>query len=117
LGRSTGRYRWRASETEVFLYAFQVFRQALRPILPCEKQQAFFDAHTHAIAFFGGVFKTPVYDNLTSVVQKVLRGKGRIEHESFRKFHTYYSFQPRFCKARSFEFMTQTMEPCSYSVR
>ena len=68
---------------------------------PCERQQAFFDAHMHAFAFFGGVFKTLVYDNLTSAVQKVLRGRGRIEQESFRKFYTYYSFQPRFCNVAS----------------
>lgn len=68
---------------------------------PCERQQAFFDAHIHAFAFFGGVFKTLVYDNLSSAVQKVLRGKGRIEHESFRKFHSYYSFHPRFCNVAS----------------
>ncbi len=68
---------------------------------PCERQQAFFDAHMHAFAFFGGVFKTLVYDNLTSAVQKVLRGKGRIEQESFRKFHSYYSFHARFCNVAS----------------
>jgi transposase len=68
---------------------------------PCERQQAFFDAHIHAFAFFGGVFKTLVYDNLTTAVQKVLRGKGRIEQESFRKFHSYYNFYPRFCNVAS----------------
>jgi transposase len=68
---------------------------------PCERQQAFFDAHIHAFAFFGGVFKTLIYDNLTSAVQKVLRGKGRIEQESFRRFHGYYSFTPRFCNVSS----------------
>jgi len=68
---------------------------------PCERQQAFFDAHVHAFAFFGGVFKTLVYDNLTAAVRKVLRGKGRIEQESFRGFHSYYSFDPRFCNVAS----------------
>lgn len=64
---------------------------------PCEKQEAFFDAHAHAFTFFGGVFPTVVYDNLTSAVQKVLRGRQRIEQESFRKFRAYYNFEPRFC--------------------
>ncbi len=64
---------------------------------PCEKQEAFFDAHVHAFAFFGGVFSVVIYDNLTSAVQKVLRGRQRIEQESFRKFRAYYSFDPRFC--------------------
>jgi len=34
-----------------------------------------------------------IYDNLTSAVKKVLRGKSRIEQESFRKFRSYYSFE------------------------
>jgi len=64
---------------------------------PCEKQEAFFDAHIHAFDFFGGVFSTVVYDNLTSAVQKVLQGRHRIEQESFRKFRSYYNFESRFC--------------------
>lgn len=64
---------------------------------PCEKQEAFFDAHIHAFAFFGGVFSTIVYDNLTSAVQKILQGHQRIEQESFRRFRAYYNFEPRFC--------------------
>lgn len=64
---------------------------------PCEKQEAFFDAHAHAFRFFGGVFPTVVYDNLTSAVQKVLQGRQRIEQESFRRFRAYYNFEPRFC--------------------
>jgi len=64
---------------------------------PCEKQEAFFDAHIHAFAFFGSVCPTIVYDNLTSAVQKILQGHQRIEQESFRKFRAYYNFEPRFC--------------------
>lgn len=64
---------------------------------PCEKQQAFFDAHIHAFDFFGGVFPTVVYDNLTSAVQKVLAGHDRIEQEGFRKLRSYYNFETRFC--------------------
>ncbi|MDD4479483.1 MAG: hypothetical protein PHD64_10600 [Mesotoga sp.] len=64
---------------------------------PCEKQQAFFDAHVHAFNFFGGVFPAIVYDNLTSAVQKVLMGRARIEQEGFRKLRAYYNFDARFC--------------------
>lgn len=64
---------------------------------PCEKQEAFFDAHSHAFDFFGGVFPVIVYDNLTSAVQKVLQGRTRVEQESFRKLRAYYSFEARFC--------------------
>ncbi len=64
---------------------------------PCERQQAFLDAHLHAFAFFGGIFPTLVYDNLTTAVRQVLRGKGRVEQEEFTKLHAYYNFTPRFC--------------------
>ena len=68
---------------------------------PCERQQAFFDAHIHAFDFFGGVFPVVIYDNLTSAVKKVLRGRKRTEQESFRKFKSYYSFEARFCNSNS----------------
>jgi len=64
---------------------------------PCERQQAFFDAHIHAFDFFGGVFPRLIYDNLTSAVAKVLCGRDRIEQEAFGKFKAYYSFEARFC--------------------
>jgi transposase len=68
---------------------------------PCERQQAFFDAHMQAFSFFGGVFPILIYDNLTSAVQKVLKGKNRKEQESFIKFRSYYNFSPRFCNPGS----------------
>jgi transposase len=67
----------------------------------CERQQAFFDAHIHAFDFFGGIFKTIIYDNLTTAVEKVLAGKRRVEQEAFRQFHAFYNFTPRFCNRGS----------------
>jgi transposase len=64
---------------------------------PCERQQALFDAHIQAFSFFGGVFPVLIYDNLTTAVQKVLRGKKRVLQESYDKFRGYYNFTPRFC--------------------
>jgi transposase len=67
----------------------------------CERQQAFFDAHIHAFSFFSGIFPVLIYDNLTTAVEKVLRGKDRIEREGFGKFKAYYSFEARFCNPDS----------------
>ncbi len=64
---------------------------------PCERQQALFDGHIQAFSFFGGVFPVLIYDNLTTAVQKVLRGKKRVLQESYDKFRGYYNFTPRFC--------------------
>lgn len=68
---------------------------------PCERQQVFFDAHIHAFGFFGGVFPVLIYDNLTTAVHKVLRGKNRIVQDEFSKFKAYYSFEARFCNTAS----------------
>ena len=68
---------------------------------PCERQQAFFDGHIHAFAFFGGIFPVLIYDNLTTAVWKVLRGKARIEQEAFSKFKAYYSYKALFCNPGS----------------
>ena len=38
-------------------------------------QQAFLEAHELAFAYFGGVFRKLRYDNLTSAVTKILRGR------------------------------------------
>ena len=67
----------------------------------CEKQQAFFDGHIHAFSFYGGIFRTLIYDNLTSAVKEVLKGRGRIEQEGFVKFRAYYNFTARFCNVAS----------------
>ena len=67
----------------------------------CERQQAFFDAHAQAFSFFGGVFPILIYDNLTTAIRKVLRGRDRLEQEQFSKFKAYYSFDARFCNPDS----------------
>jgi transposase len=64
---------------------------------PCERQQAFFEGHIEAFNFFGGIFPTLIYDNLSSAVVRVLRGKNRKLQEKFINFKAYYSFTPRFC--------------------
>ena len=64
---------------------------------PCERQQALFDGHIRAFSFFGGVFPILIYDNLTTAVQKIFRGKKRDLQESYDKFRAYYNFTPVFC--------------------
>jgi len=64
---------------------------------PCERQQALFDGHIRAFHFFGGVFPVLIYDNLTTAVQKVFKGKKRELQGSYDKFRAYYNFSPLFC--------------------
>ncbi len=64
---------------------------------PCERQQAFFEGLIEAFNFFGGIFPTLIYDNLSSAVAQVLKGKKRKLQDSFIKFKAYYNFTARFC--------------------
>lgn len=64
---------------------------------PHARQEAFFDGHIHGFHYFGGVFPKLVYDNLSSAVLQVLRGKKRIEQQSFVAFRSYYTYEACFC--------------------
>lgn len=64
---------------------------------PCERQQALFEGHIQGFKFFGGIFPVLIYDNLTTAVQKVFRGRHRRLQDSFLKFKSYCSFTARFC--------------------
>ncbi len=64
---------------------------------PFERQAMFFEGHQYGFAFFGGVHRIIIYDNLSTAVRKVLKGKKRIEQDSFVSFRTYYTFEARFC--------------------
>ena len=64
---------------------------------PCERQQALFDAHIQAFSFFRGVFPVLIYDNMSTAVQKVYRGKKRDLQAGYAKFVAFYNFTPRFC--------------------
>jgi len=66
-------------------------------LYPSERQQAFFDGMMQGFAFFGGIFPTLIFDNLTSAVKKVLVGKKQLEQKSFTKFRAYHNFTARFC--------------------
>jgi len=65
---------------------------------PRQTQQAFFEGHIAAFFYFGGIFQKIRYDNLTSAVKKVLRGRQRIENETFVLFRSHYLFEAVYCK-------------------
>jgi transposase len=60
-------------------------------------QQALLEAHEHAFAYFGGVFHTLRYDNIASVVKKILRGRQRVETERMIAFRSHWGFQSEYC--------------------
>lgn len=65
---------------------------------PRQTQQAFLEAHVAAFAWFGGVFERIRYDNLGSAVQKVLRGRRRVETDRFIALRSHYLFESEFCR-------------------
>ena len=60
-------------------------------------QQAFLEAHEHAFAYFGGVFRLLRYDNLASAVRKILRSYRREETVRFVAFRSHWRFAAEFC--------------------
>lgn len=60
-------------------------------------QQAFLEGHEHGFAYFGGVFRTLRYDNLSSAVKKILRGRQREETERIIAFRSHWGYASEYC--------------------
>jgi transposase len=56
-------------------------------------QQALLEGHEHAFDYFGGVFRTLRYDNMTSVVKRILGGRQRIETDRIIAFRSHWGYQ------------------------
>jgi transposase len=61
-----------------------------------ETQQAFLEAHADAFEYLGGVPALVRYDNLTSAVKQVLRGRRRVESDRFVALRSHYMFESQF---------------------
>jgi hypothetical protein len=61
-----------------------------------ETQQAFLEAHADAFEFLDGVPALVRYDNLTSAVKQVLRGRRRVETDRFVGLRSHYLFDSQF---------------------
>src|SRR3954452_3838529 len=64
-------------------------------------QQAFLEGHEHGFGYFGGVFRTMRYDNLSSAVKKILRGRQREETTRVIAFRSHWGFQSEYCNPSS----------------
>jgi transposase len=62
-----------------------------------ESLEMVLDAHLQAFAFFGGVCRRGIYDNMKTVVSKVLQGKARTFHPRFLGMAAHYLFEPVAC--------------------
>jgi transposase len=64
-------------------------------------QQALLEAHEPAFHYFGGVFRTLRYDNMASLVKKILRGRQRIETDRIIAFRSHWGYQSEYCNPAS----------------
>jgi transposase len=65
---------------------------------PRETQQAFLEAHVQALDWFGGCFALVRYDNLTSAVKTVLKGRRRLESDRFIALRSHYLYEASFTR-------------------
>jgi transposase len=63
-----------------------------------ETQQAFLELHVEAFEWFRGVFEQIRYDNLSSAVKRVLRGRRRVETDRFVALRSHYLFASVFTR-------------------
>ena len=61
-----------------------------------ETQQAFLELHVEAFEWFGGVFERIRFDNLSSAVKQVLKGRRRLETDRFVALRSHYLFESQF---------------------
>lgn len=70
------------------LFCMAYHRESLEMVL---------DAHIRAFEFFGGSCRKGIYDNLKTVVTKVLMGKERTFNRRFQNLASHYLFEPVAC--------------------
>jgi len=76
-------------------------RAAFVRAYPCEKLECFLDGHVQAFRYLGGIPKRCAYDNLSSAVIQVGKGRERTLNAQFRRFLAHYALQTRFCNVAS----------------
>jgi transposase len=63
-----------------------------------QTQQAFLEGHADAFEFLGGVPALLRYDNLTSAVKQVLKGRRRVESDRLIALRSHYLFDSMFTR-------------------
>ena len=66
-------------------------------IYPNETQEMVFDAHVRAFEFFNGTPLRGIYDNMTTAVKKILKGKEREWNPRFERLCAHYRIEPTAC--------------------
>jgi len=64
---------------------------------PNEQLEMVMDAHNKGFEWFGGCCKKGIYDNMKTVINKILRGKERDINSRFAEMASHYLFEPTAC--------------------
>lgn len=76
-------------------------RKMILVAYPRETQEMFLDAHIRSFAYFCGVPKRRIYDNLKTVVDAIFVGKERQFNRRFLTLANHYLFEPVACTPES----------------
>ena len=85
------------TEVQLFIMRLSASGRAYPRAYLNEAQEVFLDGHVRAFAHFDGVPRRVRYDNLKSAVEKVLKGRGRVESDRFIALRSHYGFDSFFC--------------------
>lgn len=86
-----------AAKLQIFAMRSMASGDAFHRAYTHATQQALLEAHELAFAYFGGVFRTLRYDNMGSLVKKILRGRQRVETERIIAFRSHWGFRSEYC--------------------
>jgi transposase len=91
-------------KVQMFVMTLPVSDARFVATFPRATLEYFLEGHRRAFRFFQGVPRRIIYDNLKSAVVKILRPRGRVLNETFKRFAEHHLFEPRFCNvARAHE--------------
>ena len=76
-------------------------RYSLVVVYPNEQLEMVMAAHEEAFKFFAGCCENGIYDNMKTLVTKILSGKDRILNQKFLQMASHYLFEPLACTPAS----------------
>ena len=98
---ATAKLGGEACKLQIFAMRSMASGDAFHKAYTNATQQALLEAHELAFQYFDGVFRTLRYDNMTSVVKKILRGRQRIETDRIIAFRSHWRYQSEYCNPAS----------------
>jgi len=65
--------------------------------LPTERRESLFEGHLRGFSYLGGMPSRVRYDNLTTAVYKILKGRNREEQSLWVAFRSHFLFEAHYC--------------------